>query len=403
MERESTTTQIALLEALKASLFGTEPVYPEDTDWAEVVNEAKVQTVMGVISPVVPVTDEITNIGITNYSMLLYEQDKLVRLLDKNGIPVVILKGFAAAKYYPKPHLRSMGDIDILVPRDRFYDAVSLLEANGFEYSHGKGDDGKLGVDSRHIGYMKDGIEYELHHHFSSKGFDIDDILEKAIDKREYVTMNGYKVPMLPDIENGLVLLGHLNQHLVAGNLGFRQLVDWAVFVHKVLNEQQQTERFMSLVEKSGLKKLAANVTFMCTKELGLSDDCGIAQGADPEVSDILLSMIFESGNFGAKNGGTPHDNNELLVSDGMYNIKKNGFFPYFQDMGLKRWSLCSKYKFLRPFAWIYGIFRAVRLGIISEVKTGSFRKQIHEGSEKYVLYEKLGIEASSTTVKNDH
>ena len=92
MERESTTTQIALLEALKASLFGTEPVYPEDTDWAEVVNEAKVQTVMGVISPVVPVTDEITNIGITNYSMLLYEQDKLVRLLDKNGIHFVILK-----------------------------------------------------------------------------------------------------------------------------------------------------------------------------------------------------------------------------------------------------------------------------------------------------------------------
>jgi hypothetical protein len=77
---ELNTTQIALLEALKASLFGIEPNYPEDTDWAEVVNEAKVQTVMGVISPVVPVTDEITNIGITNYSMLLYELLKVVKI-----------------------------------------------------------------------------------------------------------------------------------------------------------------------------------------------------------------------------------------------------------------------------------------------------------------------------------
>ena len=39
MVTELSTTQIALLEAIKASLFGTEPNYPADTDWDEVVKD----------------------------------------------------------------------------------------------------------------------------------------------------------------------------------------------------------------------------------------------------------------------------------------------------------------------------------------------------------------------------
>ena len=37
------------------------------------------------------------------------------QLFENNNIPLVILKGTAAAMYYPKPQLRTMGDIDFLV------------------------------------------------------------------------------------------------------------------------------------------------------------------------------------------------------------------------------------------------------------------------------------------------
>ena len=178
------TTQNALLEAIKTSLFDYAPKYPDDTDWNEVVKEAKAQTVMGLISPVIPIEDQSTNVGIANYIRLLHEQDQLIKLLDENGIPCVILKGYAAAQYYPKPHLRAMGDVDFLVPFDKFHETAKLLESNGYVYTQGKEDTNNKYKKPRHLGYCKNGIEFELHHHFSTPGVDIDDILEKAIQKK---------------------------------------------------------------------------------------------------------------------------------------------------------------------------------------------------------------------------
>lgn len=233
-------SQQVLLEAIKASLFGIAPLYPEDTDWEDVIKEAKSQAVMGLISSVIPVHDESSDQGKAYYMRLLHEQNKLLRLLDDNNIPCVILKGCAAAIYYPKPYLRAMGDVDFLVRRDQFEDTVKLMELNGFVYSHGKDENGKLIEGERHISYIKNGIEFELHHHFSFKGFNIDDILEKAINNRKYKLINGYRIPVLPEVENGLVLVGHINQHLKIGNLGLRQIIDLEMYYYNLAENEKK-------------------------------------------------------------------------------------------------------------------------------------------------------------------
>ena len=48
------TNQQALLELLKASLFDTEPSFPEEVDWDAVLQEAKDQTVVALAAPYVP-------------------------------------------------------------------------------------------------------------------------------------------------------------------------------------------------------------------------------------------------------------------------------------------------------------------------------------------------------------
>ena len=194
-------SQQVLLEAIKASLFGSTFSYPDDTDWDAVIKEAKSQAVMGLIGPVIPVQDKSSDQRTAYYIRLLYEQDKLLKMLAEHNIPCVILKGAAVAVYYPKPSLRTMGDVDFLVPRSQFDAAMKLMESNGYVYSHGKGDDGGLAFQSRHIGYFKNGIEFELHHHFSSKGFNIDDILENAIQNRAYKELCGFRFPVLPETE----------------------------------------------------------------------------------------------------------------------------------------------------------------------------------------------------------
>ena len=80
---------------------------------------------------------------------------------------MAILKGAAAAVYYREPMLRTMGDIDLIVPQSMFDSAQSLMERSGFKRETEK-------PDTRHIAYQKDGITFELHHHFSHEGIDVE-------------------------------------------------------------------------------------------------------------------------------------------------------------------------------------------------------------------------------------
>lgn len=54
--------------------------------------------------------------------------------------------------YYPKPYLRSMGDVDFLVSRNQFDEAMKVMESNGYVCIEGKGEDGKLKEGARHLG-----------------------------------------------------------------------------------------------------------------------------------------------------------------------------------------------------------------------------------------------------------
>ena len=301
MGTELSTTQIALLEAIKASLFGNEPNYPADTDWDEVVKEAKAQTVLGIVSPVIPVKDVSVEMGNATYMRLLFEQEKLIKLLDANNIPFVILKGSAAAQYYPKPYLRAMGDVDFLVPKDKFLFAAKILEENRYTYHHGKTKDGRIPKDVRHIEYMKNSIDFELHQYFSSRGYNIDGILEQAIHKREYCELDGFKIPVLPNFENAFVLLGHINQHLKTNSLGLRQILDWEMYVRKVMNSDLWNNGFMPVAKNIGLDKLAINVTAMCIEFFGLPNNIGLAEqseeddeyGQQENKSDNKLNKSF--------------------------------------------------------------------------------------------------------------
>ena len=64
------------------------------------------------------------------------------------------------------PFFLDQGDVDFLLPQERFEEAASLMEKNGYrQFSEGK----------RHAEFMKDGVEFELHHRFSQEDLDIEE------------------------------------------------------------------------------------------------------------------------------------------------------------------------------------------------------------------------------------
>lgn len=66
-------------------------------------------------------------------SLLFSELAKFAALLDAAAIRYIVLKGAAlAATVYEEPGLRSMGDLDVMVPVDDFAEAQSLAESLGY-------------------------------------------------------------------------------------------------------------------------------------------------------------------------------------------------------------------------------------------------------------------------------
>lgn len=222
-------------------------------------------------------------------------------------IPVVVLKGAAAAMSYPHPQYRSMGDIDIIVPQEQYVDAYHILVDHGYEVE----GDHSLKVFRRHISFISSsGIEIELHHHFSSslsKSYSdaLDEIISEGIANCEIVNLNDFNVPVLPPMANGVVLLGHIQQHLSSG-LGLRQIIDWMMYVEKYLNDDFWNTEFKDAAERSGLKKLAMVSTLMCQKYLGPNPEitwCRNGNIENEKLGDKLLEYIVKRGNFGKNMG----------------------------------------------------------------------------------------------------
>lgn len=65
---------------------------------------------------------------------------KVLDVLEPRSIPYVVTKGPGVALTYPEPSLRPYGDIDVLVPPDRFQDAMRALASIGFEEYFGTGE-----------------------------------------------------------------------------------------------------------------------------------------------------------------------------------------------------------------------------------------------------------------------
>lgn len=310
---------------------------------------------------------------VARYVQYRYAERELIKLL--NSIPFVILKGSAAAIYYPIPSSRSFGDIDFIVPPSDFDKAKRLLESNGYtKYSRPQDDD-------RHCGYQKEGYTFELHKRFSYDDLDIEKYVLAGIENRVLGRIGEYSFPMLPPLPNGLVLLAHMRSHLKSG-LGLRQVIDWMMYVDKVLDDKFWYSSFKPAVDEVGLTTLAVTTTALCQKYLGLKERAWV-RGVDEEVVDQLLESLLSSGNFGVKHG---KGNNVETVTSAM---RRNGVFYYLQLAGEHNWKAYHRHHFLRPFCWLYQIFRYVKQGVHRGKR---LKEDMKRGNTRYELMKKLKI-----------
>ena len=346
--------QICILELIKSSLFGICPELSEDANWEKIFEVAQKQCIVPMISSCVPAEhrSEWSKISAqfkAYFMQMIYAQNVLVKLLNDNNIPFVILKGTAASIYYPTPLLRTFGDIDFYVSQDHFDFVVKLLNRSGFKY---------VSSDTRHYEFEKYGIDFELHNKFSCNHYnDIDSVILNGLNNAVELKIDRNSFPVLPVCENGLILLGHIMQHLKTSGIGLRQIIDWMMFVHKELDDFMWENEFRSYAVEAGLEKLAITVTYMCKKWLGLPDKITWCNSANDEIADQLLIRVLDDGNLGQERAPV-----EIIKQS----MRKEGIFTFLQHEGLKNWTLAQKHCVFIPVAWLYQICRYACQGISS-------------------------------------
>lgn len=387
-------SQKALCALLRTALweepYGTETEIP----WQEVFQEADEQAVtllfadiLGKLPMPPEISEEWESRNERQYSdnmRLLYEQDEFRKGMEEENIPFLILKGSAAAVYYPNPMLRTMGDVDVIVRREDLGKARAWMEKEGFFSLNPKDKD------PREYQYSKDGVPFELHSRFSifnerEKDTLLDGWIYEAAEQAEAGQMDVYTFPMAGKTLNGLVLLAHVNQHLEEG-LGLRQIIDWIMYVKQELTDEKW-ESFRDKAEQLGMMKLAkasarAGQIYLGLPEKGYS----WCMDLEPEICESLMEYIFECGNFGMKGG--VHNDVTMVMSHGK---GIQGFFRNLQRRGEGNWTVLKRAPWLRPFAWIYQAGRYVSKGIRRGISVKELKADAAASRRRNALTEALG------------
>lgn len=277
------------------------------------------------------------------FGQYLLQQDGVLCLFRQAGIPCAILKGAVSAARYPEPAYRAMGDIDLLVrPEDRER-AVALLKADGFRESGYR--------DEIEQGFCKASVLVELHTGLCPEGAyaqAINEYLLSHFDALQTKQLYGFSFPCLPEICNGLVMLEHMHHHL-RDTLGFRQVIDWMMYVDGYLNDEVWNQTMGSLFAQYGLETFAVTITAMCQQYFGLREDIRWTKAADRELCRELFAHIDAMGNFGRKLEATPKSAAAMLRDRSLLQVLGS-----LQKVGLDNWELSRRHPWLKPFAWLH-------------------------------------------------
>ncbi len=380
--------QETLLQLIRKSQFQTGIIQSDLTkeEWDEVYKEALSQSVLGIVSNEVPqevaTEPKWQQAGYrrtASYIRYCHAETELKRVLDEAKIPFVVLKGNAAAIYYRQPDRRMMGDIDFIVPRSMFPSAMEVLKEHGYR------TDMEFKPPERHAGFYKDGVRFELHHHFSYEDLDIEEYVIRGLDERSMAQIGGHEFPMLPPLANGLVLLAHARCHLQSG-MGLRQVIDWMMYVEHHLTDLFWREEFGRAAKSKGLDQLAKVMTRMCQKYLGLTEAVTWCRDVEDSLCDEFLEVVLDSGNFGRKHG---EGSKIETVSS---NMRQKGLFHWLQYAGEFNWKAYQKHHWLKPFCWFYQIFRYLSQGVKTKRNAKQLSGDFSRSKRKAKLLTKIGI-----------
>lgn len=186
-------------------------------------------------------------------------------MLLSAGIPLMLLKGYGFARFYPNPSLRQSNDIDIYT-MGHYEEAQDLFRSFGMKMHHS---------DAKHCGFSFNGIEVENHIKMN-----YDDLNHaNCVLGREFAEKFDLNPEVDPSLEgilfpeknmSALHMMMHTISHLAWSGVSLRHLTDWTLFLaHNY--DSLDFDYLDSVWKDAGLAHVVAILTGICREFLGCS------------------------------------------------------------------------------------------------------------------------------------
>ena len=372
MQERLGRTEQTVLDLLANELFHADRRISDDVNWQEVFAECRKQTVLvhgfkaadrsGLLpNELRAIWKKLAIAATYNNFQVVFSHQHLAEMMDSAGIPYVILKGCASARYYPEPLDRQMGDVDFLVDPGDLEAAGEALKKEEFqpwEEEH-----------ICHVVYRNGREHMEMHFEpagmpYGKAGDIAREYFRDVMEQAEEAEVEGKKIMMPSAFHHGLVLLLHTAHHMLGEGVGLRHLCDWAVFA-ATFPEKEFREIFEKRLKRIGLWKFACILTRTAEEYLG-SPAGNWADEVEADVTEAVIRDIFTGGNFGTKQEGRVYET--YLISDrGKDGVGRRSMAAQFcasvNKMVCTHWPKARRYKVLLPIGWaFFGIRYLVRM-----------------------------------------
>lgn len=367
--------QTQFLELLRAGLWGVaadpENFKPDSVDWKAVLRVAKEQTMLAVVADGVETLPKelwppkevmmklaMMRLKIEQTHVLLNSTiAQIVRALDAQGVPSVLLKGQGIAQNYLRPESRTCGDIDLYTGHGGYQKAFEIIEGLHEGRAHKEAAECE-----HHLHTSLNGVEVEIHRlasflHGKRMNANFQKWTQESMDAlfgtdRLAVWDNGgTPVALAPATYNAFFILHHAVRHMTTEGVGFRQICDWTMLLHKchaqvdveLLGRKLKELRMERIWQEFG--RLAVGFLGLPASELPLAP----ADLTPGRKTHELLQHIFISGNFGR------FDANGRDHSEVPYLVRKWRSFTFQSRRLMKLFGLFPGYSLAYMWHWFTG------------------------------------------------
>lgn len=299
------------------------------------------------------------------------ELKKICDLLEKEGIPFIVLKGPALRALYPEEWIRASCDIDILVENSEHERAKTVIE-NKLNYCLKSKNFHDVSL------FSPSGVHLELHFSVREHMEKVDPLLERVWDYSIPAAENGVERKLTSEYLI-FYIVAHLNRHFVMGGCGIKPFIDLKLLLDKISYDKKELN---ALLKKAGIDRFFKKIAMLSNVWFGSAEH--------DEVSPILEEYVLKGGVYG-------NISNKALVTQ----IKESKVRAVINKIFLPYPLLCLRYRDKEIKKWqipYYQLRRLVETVKVGRVGSGINHIKAHASTEKSdvekikILMNELGL-----------